>query len=137
MAKRSEPTTAGVVLLADDNRDTREMYALYLSMVGYKVAVASNGREAVWAARELRPDLILMDLEMPEMDGWSAIRQLQIDDVTARIPVIVITGNDFRTELKDVAIAAGAVSYLMKPCFPEDLAREVNARLAVRRARLA
>jgi CheY-like chemotaxis protein len=78
-----------------------------------------------------------MDLDMPEVDGWTAIRELQSDPITAVIPVIVLTGHDFKTELKDVAIAVGAVSYLMKPCFPEHLAREVGARLAVRRARMA
>jgi two-component system, cell cycle response regulator DivK len=129
--------SAAAVLIADDNRDTREMYSLYLSMLGYRVAVAADGREAVQSARSRCPDLIVMDLDMPEVDGWAAIRELQSDPMTATIPVIVVTGHDFKTELKDVAIAVGAVSYLMKPCFPEDLAREVSGRLAVRRARIA
>jgi CheY-like chemotaxis protein len=88
-------------------------------------------------ARRLRPDLIVMDLDMPEVDGWTAISQLQAEADTAPIPVIVLTGHDFKAYFKPAAIAAGAVSYLMKPCLPEDLAREVSARLAVRRARTA
>jgi CheY-like chemotaxis protein len=130
-------STAASVLLADDNQDTRELYALYLSMLGYKVTVAADGREAVHLARSHRPDLIVMDLDMPHVDGWAAIHQLRSDTVAAAIPIVVLTGHDFKAQLKDLAIAAGAVSYLMKPCFPEQLAREVSARLAVQRARLA
>jgi CheY-like chemotaxis protein len=128
---------APLILIADDNRDTRDMYGLYLSMLGYMVAVAADGREAVKKARTLRPDLVVMDLDMPGVDGWSAIRQLQANADTAAIPVVVLTGHDFKAYLKPAALAAGAVSYLMKPCFPEQLAREVSARLAVRRARTA
>jgi CheY-like chemotaxis protein len=124
------------VLIADDNRDTRELYALYLSMLGYKVAVAVDGREAVKKARALHPDLVVMDLDMPEVDGWTAIRDLQSRPETAGMPVIVLTGHDFKAHLKPAAIAAGAVSYLMKPCFPEQLGREVSGRLAVSRARV-
>jgi CheY-like chemotaxis protein len=136
MRERPETAMVADVLIADDNRDTREMYALYLSMLGYHVTVAADGGEAVRAARGHRPDLIVMDLDMPDMDGWAAIRELQSDARTASIPVIVLTGHDFKTQLKDQAIAVGAVSYLMKPCFPEQLEREINARLAVQRARM-
>lgn len=131
------PVTAASLLVADDNQDSRELYALYLTMLGYNVTVASDGRDAVQLARSHHPDLIVMDLDMPRVDGWAAIHQLRGDPVTAAIPIVVLTGHDLKTQLKDVAIAAGAVSYLMKPCFPEELAREVSARLAVRRARLA
>ena len=136
MPERSGAVTTDQILIADDNQDTREMHALYLSLLGYSVAVAADGRKAVQSARRHRPDLIVMDLDMPEVDGWTAIRELQSDALTAAIPVIVLTGHDLKTELKDAAIAAGAVSYLMKPCFPEQLAREVSGRLAVHRARI-
>ena len=136
MRERLETAMVADVLIADDNRDTREMYALYLSMLGYHVAIAADGGEAVRGARGHRPDLIVMDLDMPDVDGWAAIRELQSDARTASIPVIVLTGHDFKAQLKEAALAAGAVSSLMKPCFPEDLAREVSARLAVRRARI-
>jgi len=134
MPERSEAVTKARILIADDNRDTREMHALYLSLLGYSVAVAADGREAVQSARSHCPDLIVMDLDMPEIDGWAAIRELKSDALTAAIPVIVLTGHDLKTELKDMAIGVGAVAYLMKPCFPEQLAREVSGRLAVRRA---
>ena len=126
-----------LILIADDDRDTREMYGLYLSTLGYKVAVAKDGREAVTKAQALRPDLVVMDLDMRDVDGWSAIRQLQSDADTTAIPIVVVTGHAFKAYLRPAAIVAGAVSYLMKPCFPEQLAREVIARLAVHRARTA
>src|SRR5882724_7641326 len=96
-----------------------------------------DGQQAIVKARALRPDLIVMDLQMPKLDGWAAIRELRSRAETATIPVVVLTGHDFKAYLKPAAIAAGAVSYLMKPCFPEQLAHEVSARLAVRRARTA
>jgi len=136
MGERSETAMVADVLIADDNRDTREMYALYLSMLGYNVTLAADGGQAVRSARRHRPGLIVMDLDMPDMNGWEAIRELQGDASTASIPVIVLTGHDFKTQLKAQAIAVGAVSYLMKPCFPEQLEREIKARLAVRRARM-
>ncbi len=129
--------TPSLILVADDNRDTREMFGLYLSMLAYRVAIAADGCEVLKKARALRPDLVVMDLDMPDVDGLSAIRQLQSDADTASIPVVVVTGHDFKADLKPAAIAAGAVSYMMKPCFPEQLAREISARLAVRRARTA
>jgi two-component system, chemotaxis family, chemotaxis protein CheY len=120
------------VLLADDNGDTREMYRLYLDMAGYHVEVVADGQEAVAVARRLRPDVIVMDLDMPKVDGWAAMKQLQSGTATARIPIVVLTGHDLKAYLKPAALAAGAVSYVMKPCFPEQLAHEISVRLATR-----
>src|SRR5262249_37079479 len=136
MRERLETAMVADVLIADDNRDTREMYALYLSMLGYHVAIAADGGEAVRGARGHRPDLIVMDLDMTDLDRWAAIREVPRDGRRVSIRVIVLTGHDFKTQLKDQAMAVGAVSYLMKPCFPEQLEREINARLAVQRARM-
>jgi len=97
MRDRSPSATAPLILIADDNVDTREMYSLYLNMVGYRVETAEDGNEAILKARVLHPDLVVMDLQMPKV--------------------------------KPAALAVGAVSYLMKPCFPEQLAREVSTRL--------
>ena len=84
-----ERASRALVLIADDAADTREMYALYLNMVGYRVETATDGREAARFARVSRPDMIVMDLQMPTVDGWAAIRELQRDAGTANIPVIV------------------------------------------------
>ena len=125
--------TAPLILIADDAKDTREMYSLYLSMLGYRVEIAADGREAVIMTRKLRPDLIVLDLEMPRLDGWGAMRMLQRRPATASIPVIILTGHGFKGYLKHSAIAEGAVSYLMKPCLPDQLGREIGSRLGDRR----
>ena len=108
---RDQPTseTPPLILIADDNVDTREMYALYLTTVGYRVETAEDGHEAILRARAMHPDLIVMDLTMPKMDGWAAIRELQSRAMTAAIPVIVLTGHDFKAFLKPAALAVGAV----------------------------
>jgi len=117
------------------NGDTREMYALYLNMVGYRVETAEDRHEVIIKACTLRPDLVVMDLQMPKLDGWAAIRELQGRAMTAAIPVIVLTGHDFKAYLKPAALAVGAVSYVTKPCLPDQLAREISARLTARRGR--
>jgi two-component system alkaline phosphatase synthesis response regulator PhoP len=126
-----------LVLIADDNLDTREIYALYLSMLGYSVETAADGREAVVKALTMRPDLIVMDLHMPVVDGWRAMRELHGHVKTVNIPIVVLTGHDLKDYLKPAALAVGAWSYLTKPCLPERLAREISERLATRRNRPA
>ena len=82
------------MLIADDNRDTREMYTHYLGMIGYVVETAADGREAILKARLLRPAVIVLDLGMPGMDGWEAMRLIRADAKTATTPIIVLTGHD-------------------------------------------
>ena len=134
MRERPNDVRRPFVLIADDNADTREMYALFLSMSGYKVETAEDGHEAVIKSRTLQPDLIVMDLQMPRLDGWGAIRELQSRPETSPTPIIVLTGHDFKAYLKPAALAVGACSFLTKPCFPEQLAREVATRLPNQRA---
>jgi CheY-like chemotaxis protein len=126
-----------LILIADDNRDTREMYALYLTMLGYAVETAADGREAVVKALTLRPSLVVMDLQMPGVDGWRAMREIREDAKTATTPIVVLTGHDFKDYLKPAALALGAWSYLAKPCLPERLAREISERLETPRNRAA
>jgi CheY-like chemotaxis protein len=125
--------TAPLVLIVDDNRDTREMYALYLTMVGYSVETAADGREAVVKAVTQRPDIIVMDLHMPGVDGWRAIREIRGEAKTAMTPIVVLTGHDFKHHLRASALAEGARSYLVKPCLPEQLAHEISEQLGTLR----
>jgi len=124
--------TAPLILIADDSRDTREMYAHYLSIVGYRVDTAEDGREVAVKARVSRPDAILMDLNMPNVDGWGAMKELQGNPQTARIPVIVLTGHELKDHLKRAALAGGACAFLVKPCLPERLERELAACISAR-----
>ena len=123
--------TKPLVLIVDDNRDTRDLYALYLPLVGYSVETATDGREAVIKAHALYPDVIVMDLQMPRLDGWRAMREIRGNLRTAATPIIVLTGHDFKDYLRHSALAEGAWSYLVKPCLPERLAHEIEVRLSV------
>src|SRR5918992_2526188 len=83
--------TEPLVLVVEDYQDAREMYAAYLTFSGYRVAEATNGVEAVEKTIELMPDIILMDLALPRMDGWEATRRLKLDERTRHIPIVALT----------------------------------------------
>lgn len=117
-----------LILVVDDYQDAREMYAEYLQFSGFRVAEARNGNEAVSQAFELKPDLILMDLSMPGMDGWEATRVLKADDRTRHIPVVALTGHALAGALEG-AKKAGCDSFVTKPCLPDDLVVEVRRML--------
>src|SRR5438105_15309703 len=82
-----------LVLVVDDFVDAREMYGEYLKFCGFRVAEAANGVEAIESAKKLKPDLILMDLSMPLIDGWEATKRLKNDSATKQIPVVALTGH--------------------------------------------
>ena len=119
---------APLILVVDDYQDAREMYAEYLQFSGFRVAEARNGNEAVAQAFSLRPDLILMDLSLPGMDGWEATRVLKSDDRTKHIPVVALTGHAF-AGASEGARKAGCDSFVTKPCLPDDLVVEVRRML--------
>jgi two-component system, cell cycle response regulator DivK len=114
-----------LVLVVDDYQDAREMYAEYLSFSGFRVAEAANGLEALEKAFELRPDVILMDLSLPGLDGWAATRQLKTDDRTRDIPVVALTGHAL-AGASDGARQAGCDAFVTKPCLPDELVLEVK-----------
>jgi CheY-like chemotaxis protein len=124
--------TTPLILVVDDYQDAREMYAEYLQFSGFRVAEARNGNEAVERAFELQPDLILMDLSLPGMDGWEATRQLKSDERTRRIPVVALTGHAL-AGASEGAKKAGCDSFVTKPCLPDDLVVEVRRMLAVQK----
>jgi CheY-like chemotaxis protein len=120
--------TNPLILVVDDYQDAREMYAEYLQFSGFRVAEARNGNEAVEQAFALKPDLILMDLSLPGMDGWEATRQLKSDDRTRHIPVVALTGHAL-AGASEGAKRAGCDSFVTKPCLPDDLVVEVRRML--------
>ena len=117
-----------LILVVDDYQDAREMYAEYLQFSGFRVAEARNGNEAVAQARSLKPDLILMDLSLPGMDGWEATRVLKADERTKHIPVVALTGHAL-AGASEGARRAGCDSFVTKPCLPDDLVVEVRRML--------
>ncbi len=136
MMKRSKPdagnrgpklTTerAPLVLLVDDFQDNREMYAMYLKHAGVRVAEAANGHEALDQAFSLLPDLIVMDLSLPGIDGWEATRRLKADERTKKIPVLALTSHALEG-FSDGARAAGCDAFVTKPCLPEQLLSEIR-----------
>lgn len=120
---------APLILVVDDYQDAREMYAEYLQYSGFRVAEAGTGNEALAQAFALKPDLILMDLSLPGMDGWEATRQLKADERTKHIPVVALTGHAL-AGASDGAKRAGCDSFVTKPCLPDDLVVEVRRMLS-------
>ena len=119
-------TTKGQkVLLVDDYSDAREMYTEYLEFMGYEVLQAQNGVEALERALDSCPDIILMDLSLPIMDGWEATRRLKADKRTQSIPVVALTGHAL-AGISEGAKEAGCDSFVTKPCLPEDLVKEIR-----------
>ena len=113
------------VLLVDDYPDAREMYSEYLQFSGFDVVEAANGIEALQSALDRAPDIILMDLSLPVMDGWEATRRLKADDRTASIPVVALTGHAL-AGISEGAKRAGCDAFVTKPCLPEDLVKEIR-----------
>jgi CheY-like chemotaxis protein len=117
-----------LVLVVDDFHDNREMYTQYLSFAGYRVAEAVDGEDALAKARGLLPDVIVMDLSLPRLDGWEATRRLKKDPLTARIPVIALTGHAMGGHAEG-AMEAGCDAFVTKPCVPSDLEARVREML--------
>ena len=120
-----------LVLVVEDYQDAREMYAAYLQFSGYRVAEATNGVEAIEQAQELMPDIILMDLALPKMDGWEATRRLKSDARTRNIPIVALTGHALAGHAEG-ARQAGCDSFVTKPCLPDALVAEIERMLAGR-----
>ena len=104
----------GQILVVEDNIDNYELVRFILERAGYDVFLAMNGRDGVAAARLQKPDLILMDLTMPEMDGWLAAEKLKADESTKSIPLYALTAHALPSERKR-ALEAGCDGYVSKP----------------------
>jgi CheY-like chemotaxis protein len=126
-------TTLPLVLVVEDYQDAREMYAAYLQFSGYRVAEATNGIEAIEKTNELLPDIILMDLALPRMDGWEATRRLKANDRTRHIPIVALTGHALAGHAEGARLA-GCDSFVTKPCLPDALVAEIQRMLEARAA---
>jgi len=117
------------VLVAEDSDDLRALMKTVLQMKGYRVTEAADGRQAVESALLEHPDLILMDLSMPVMDGWEATRQLRRYELTREVPIVAVSAH-CREEQRELAISAGCDECIPKPVDYEALDRML-ARLLV------
>ena len=113
------------VLLVEDNADNQEIYRLILEHFGFEVIQAWDGEEGVGIARERMPDVILMDVSIPKIDGLEATRMLKADAATAGIPIIALTAHALRSD-QDRAFEAGCDGYLSKPVEPKRVVEEVR-----------
>jgi DNA-binding response OmpR family regulator len=117
------------VLIVDDSVHVREMYAEYLDYRGFRVMCAADGNGGIQLAISGQPDVIVMDLAMPNVDGFDATRMLKRHSRTSRIPIVILTGYSDVATLKQGALQAGADMFLAKPCLPEDLEGHVRSLL--------
>ena len=117
-----------LVLVVEDYQDAREMYAADLQFSGFEVAEAGNGVEAIEKTRDLLPDIVLMDLALPRMDGWEATRRLKTDELTRHIPIVALTGHALAGHAEG-ARDAGCDAFVTKPCLPDALVAEIRRLL--------
>jgi two-component system cell cycle response regulator DivK len=127
-ARGSAGAPPPLVLIVDDFPDNRQMYAEFLAFSGLRVAEAADGHEALEQATALMPDLIVMDLSLPGMDGWEATRRLKEDPRTKNILVMALTGHALAGHSKG-AIEAGCDAFVTKPCLPDRLLEEIQRML--------
>ncbi|HKX67773.1 MAG TPA: response regulator [Intrasporangium sp.] len=117
-----------VVLLVEDNDKNLKLARDVLEFAGFRVLVAMTGEEAVLRAREALPDLVLMDLQLPGMDGFEVLRRLRGDDATATIPVVALTAFAMQQD-RERASGAGFEGYLVKPIDVRQFPHQVRAHL--------
>ena len=119
------PTPTKKILVVDDEADILHFLELVLRERGYDVLTAGSGRQAIELARDARPDLVLLDIMMPQMDGWEVLKLLRVDDETAHIPVAMLSA---RTEAKDrvQGLQEGAIDYICKPFALQELLGKIE-----------
>jgi CheY-like chemotaxis protein len=114
-----------LVLLVEDNEDNRIVYSTILKHFGYDVSEALNGEEGIAKARSQQPDLVLMDISIPVIDGWEATQVLKHDPATRHIPIIALTAHALASD-REKAMEVGCDGYLAKPCEPRAVVAEVQ-----------
>ncbi len=123
----TEPGGKRRILIADDRASSRELLRMVLERAGYEVIEAEDGVDAVERARAGNPDLILLDLQMPRLDGYGTLLELRRDDRFRNLPILALTASAMRGDREKI-MAAGFTDYLAKPAGPE-LLRETVAKL--------
>ena len=129
LGRSSEPPT---ILVIDDDADARRMYSEFLRYKGWVVFTAADGRAGIDKTTSLTPDVVLLDLAMPRVDGWTVLRHLRESSWTENVPVVVLSAVD---HARDEAFLSGCDAYLSKPCTPEVVWLQLNAMLRWRSSR--
>jgi len=119
------------ILVVEDNEWSRDMLSRRLSRRGYEVISAADGRRGIAMAHDQSPDLIVMDMSLPEIDGWEATRRLKADPATCAIPIVALTAHAMASDRKK-AMDAGCDEYHTKPVDFESLVRSIEAFLELR-----
>jgi CheY-like chemotaxis protein len=117
------------ILLADDEEDIKTVVTMFLQSEGYEVATAFDGLDALEKIRSEKPDLILLDIMMPVLDGYEVCKRLKADPQTANIPIVMLSAAAHTTSISR-ALSAGAVDYIVKPFEPEKLVERIQQVLA-------
>jgi CheY-like chemotaxis protein len=125
LARNRMTANGKTVLLVEDNEDNRIVYSTILRHFGYSVTEALNGEEGIMKARTEKPDLILMDISIPVIDGWEATQVLKHDPTTKDIPIIALTAHALASD-REKAMEVGCDGYLAKPCEPRAVVAEVQ-----------
>jgi len=120
---------AKAILIVDDDPKSLKLTRDLLSVVGYTIIEATDGKKAVELARSRKPDLILMDIHMPIMDGFAAIRMIKAETTTRNIPVIAITASIMKSDIEKV-VQAGYNGYIAKPIDIKELLKKVEEYLS-------
>lgn len=114
-----------LVLLVEDNEDNRVIYTTILRHHGYRVEEATTGPEALEAALRLRPDAMVLDIALPELDGWTVAARLKADPVTRDLPILAVTAQAF-PDGRERAEEVGCAGFLVKPVRPQTVCEEVR-----------
>ncbi|HTV00221.1 MAG TPA: response regulator [Luteitalea sp.] len=122
---------SGRVLLVEDHEDARELYRFYLDARGWEVVAVGRGDEVEASLAHEHIDAIVMDLELPAVDGWELTRRLKANPRTSMLPIIVLSARVLRNE-RERAVSAGCDGFLAKPCLPEALEQELHRLLGGR-----
>ena len=120
------------VLLVEDDRDGRRLYADWLRTAGFRVEEAHNGLQALERAQELRPDIVVSDLNIPGIDGFELTRRIKSDAQLCEVPVLAVTGYAAFAAEPERARRAGCDAVLSKPCSPEDLESAITSLIRER-----